>query len=305
MQNGRLMANTTPLPIKNGMTGRITKILAAVDFSEASLNALETAASIAAKCEAVLYILYAHDNILEFIGINTAAARSVNNNSSDILAAICHDVTQKFHIRPIVIEYHLQANEAILKTIVTHDCDLVVMGTCGESGLRKGHIGTTAYSIIKYSVRPVLLIPPGRSFRQFKRPLYPIRPVASAFKHYQVLHQLLEKDSVLEVLGLYYPGEKDTLYDIRELMSRMKTKMELDKITANVSVCDITNIPGDILNKADTSRSDLIVIGPATDLTIKPFYVGPRSYYIIQNAKTPLLVIDKMARFNARAQLAD
>src|SRR5262245_53346571 len=74
---GRLMANKVSTPTKNGMSGKITKILAPIDFSEASLNALETAASLAAKCEAVLYILYAHDNILEFIGVNTAAAKSV------------------------------------------------------------------------------------------------------------------------------------------------------------------------------------------------------------------------------------
>lgn len=284
------------------MSGKIRKILAAVDFSEASLNALETAAALAAKCEAVLYILYAHDNILEFIGINTAAVKSVDSNSSDILAAVCYDVKQKFRIRPIVLEYNLQASEAILRIVVTHDCDLVVMGTCGESGPRKGHLGTTAYNIIKYSVRPVLLIPPGKSFRQFKKPLYPVRPIASAFMHYDILHQLMEKDAILDIIGLYYPGEKDALYDINELMSRMSAKMKLDKVAANISVCDTTNIPQDILCKADTSRCDLIVIGPATDLTIKPFYVGPRTFHIIQNAKTALLVIDKMTKFTTRSQ---
>lgn len=284
------------------MNRQVTKILAAIDFSDTSLNALETAASLAVKCRAFLYILYAHDNILEFMGVNTITVKSVDNNASDILAGISNDIGKKFTIGPIIVEHQGQANEAILKTAVKYQCDLIVMGSCGASGFRKGYLGSTAYNMIKYAICPVLLIPPGKTVTHFKKPLYPVRPVATAFMHYEVIQQLLEKESTLNILGLYYPGEDDKLFDINDLVSKIKPRLKLHSFNHKIELCDTNSMPQNVLSSAEMNQSDLIIISPATDLAIKPFYIGPRTHYITQNAKVPLLVINKPARFSVPNQ---
>src|SRR5687767_5884246 len=212
------------------MTNKINRILVPIDFSEPSFTALETAGCIAEKCGATLYLVQVQDNIFDFMWVSSLSLTSVANNSSSILTALATDIHRKSGIKPVIIEEAGYVTEVIIKTAIKYRCNLITMGTYGASGYRSGYIGTTAYSTVKFAPCPVLLIPPGK-WTTFRQPLFPVRPVSSALRYYDILRNFLEDNSNLTILGLYNL-ESDSVEDLNGLVSEIEGRLTAKKITA-------------------------------------------------------------------------
>jgi nucleotide-binding universal stress UspA family protein len=276
------------------MRHEIKKILVAIDFGEPSFNALNTAVCIAEKCGATLHIIHVQDHIFQFIGANAITINSVVNNSFSILTALASDIQKRSGIEPVLIEENGYATEMIVKSAVKHKCDLIVMGTYGASGFRNNYIGTTAYSVIKYAPCPVLIIPAGKKWESFEKPLFPVRPVITALRHYDTIRNLLKENSTLYILNLSSSSQPGAANDLNELVSEMKEKLNSDNITARIELNRRGPISQNILAQAEKSNSDLIIITPAIDVSPKHFYIGPNAHYVIHNARIPILVINKV-----------
>jgi nucleotide-binding universal stress UspA family protein len=275
------------------MAYKLNKILVAVDFSEPSFNALETAACLAEKSKAMLYIVHVQDNIFESMGVSSFTKNSVANNSSSILTALAADIQRKSVVKTIIIEKDGYTTEALIKTGIQYTCDLIVMGTYGASGYRNGYIGTTAYNTIKFAPCPVLLIPAGTKWTTFTKPLFPVRPVLTALRHYDIIRNFLADNCTLVILGLYH-SDQDTVHDLNELVAEMEEKLIIKKVTSNAVWGAEGSISKNILMQADRVKSDLLIVTPAIDVSAKTFYIGPNTHEIIHNAKIPTLVINKI-----------
>jgi nucleotide-binding universal stress UspA family protein len=274
------------------MNKTINRILVPIDFSEPSFTALETAACIAEKCGATLYLIHIQDNIFDFMGVSSLTMSSVANNSSSILTALATDIHRKSGIKPMIIEETGYVTEVIIKMAIKYRCDLITMGTYGASGYRNGYIGTTAYSTVKFAPCPVLLVPPGK-WISFRRPLFPVRPVSTALRYYDILRNFLEDNSNLTVLGLYNL-ESDSVEDLNGLVAEIEGRLTAKKMTAKTVWGSESSIAKNILQQSEKTNADLVIITPATDVSAKTFYIGPNTHEIIHNAKTPVLVINKV-----------
>jgi len=271
----------------------ITRILVAVDFSEASLNALETAIYIAKKNGASIYLVHVQDNIFDFLGVSTTSMTGVTSNSSSILSALATDIHKRSGIKPVIIEDTGYVTEIIIKNAVKYRCDLITMGTYGASGYRKGYIGSTSYGTVKYTPCPVLLIPGGKRWTSFRKPLFPVRPVSTALRYYEIVRNFLEENSTPTVLGLYN-FENDTVEDLNGLVSEIEGRLAAKKITAKTVWGTEQSISKDILLQSERVNSDLVIVTPAIDVSAKTFYIGPNTHDIIHNARTPVLFINKV-----------
>ena len=271
----------------------ITRILVAVDFSEASLNAVETAICIAEKNGASICLVHVQDNIFDFLGVSTKSMASVASNSSSILSALATDIHKRTGIKPVIIEETGHVTEIIIKNAVKYRCDLITMGTYGASGYRKGYIGSTSYGAVKYTPCPVLLIPGGKKWTSFRRPLFPVRPASTALRYYEIVRKFMEENSSPTVLGLYN-FENDTVEDINGLISEIEGRLAAKKITAKTVLGTEHSISKDILMQAEKLNSDLIIVTPAIDVSPKTFYIGPNTHDIIHNARSPVLFINKV-----------
>ncbi|HEY0354910.1 MAG TPA: universal stress protein, partial [Flavisolibacter sp.] len=70
------------------------KILVPVDLSESSLNALETAASLAVRKKARLFILHVEDDSLDFLP-NEKTGFQTEELSSDVVMALANAIQHK------------------------------------------------------------------------------------------------------------------------------------------------------------------------------------------------------------------
>ncbi|MEM7550553.1 MAG: universal stress protein [Bacteroidota bacterium] len=145
-------------------TGKITKILVPVDFSECSKNALEVAGSLVRKLGSSLVVFHAyhvpvpaqqygsaplHYDIGDLYAEESDKLKIFVRNTKGL-----HDIPIEKHVSPSF------AHDGILSKVENEDVDLIVMGTTGASGLKDVFIGSITYGIIRESKVPVLSIPP-------------------------------------------------------------------------------------------------------------------------------------------------
>jgi nucleotide-binding universal stress UspA family protein len=266
-------------------------ILIAIDFSDPSLNALDMAMFFAEKNDARLYLVYAHETSFDQGGISSI---SLTRNSSNVLAALASDIQRKTKIKPVIIEEEGFVPEIVLRNSIKYNCDLILMGTYGASGYRSGYIGSNTYSIVKFGPCPVLIIPGGKRPVGFNRPLFPVRPVMTSIKNYDMLKTYLSQDSTLYVLGLSPFSREGTMKDLNRIVAEMQLKLGDGNIDIKTQWNESNSIADSILIQADKNNSDLIVLPPAIDVSTKQFYIGPIAHRVIHHAKTPILVINKV-----------
>ena len=271
----------------------IRKILVPVDLSETSLNALDTAVSIAKRHGASIYLLNIVENNLDGLQDEPMFSGGISN-TIDVLNALAGAIEHANDITPEVIQVEGNVTESIIKFTLRNMCDLIVMGTHGASGYRDGFIGTNTYSIMKYAACPVLSIPPKRKFLSFKKVLFPIRPVSGALMRYDVVSNLLSGNSAMDVLGLSYRKMERETNVLDKILDEIRNRLVEDRIRVNINWNNTIAITDDILEFSQANNSDLIIVTSVLDITTKPGFIGPHSQKIINCSKVPVLNIKKL-----------
>ena len=274
------------------MSYHIKKIIVPVDLSETSLNALDTAVSLAKKNGALVYVI----NVIEpNFGIFSEDYESSFSpgitNTKDILDALINSMVHVHNVEPKLIQKEGHVVDQVIKLTFLEQCDLIVMGTHGASGYRDGFVGSNTYSVIKYANCPVLSIPTKKKYVAFKKVLFPIRPVTGALSKYNVVSQFLNNQSTIEVLGLSYKRIEKETNVLDKIVEEIKDDIEIDNVNVNTVWGAGNNISEDILNYSQQNTSDLLVITPILDITAKNGFVGPHAQKIINCAKVPVLTI--------------
>ncbi len=272
---------------------QIRKIVVPVDLSETSLNALDTAVSIARMNGAAVYLLNVIETNFDLLNDDLLFSPS-RSNSSDVLSALAGAIQHTNDLLPEVVQTEGNVSDTIVKFVLANQCDLVVMGSHGASGYRDGFVGSNTYSVMKNSACPVLSIPPKRKFLSFKRVLFPIRPVTGALMRYDVVSPLLSANASMDVLGLSYRKMERETNVLDRIINEINDQIAEDRVRVNMNWNNSAVITDDILQFSQQNNSDIIVVTSVLDVTTKPGFIGPHSQKIIHCSKIPVLSIKKL-----------
>jgi nucleotide-binding universal stress UspA family protein len=275
---------------------KISSVLAPVDLSESSLNALDTAVNIAKKHQALLQILYVDENNFQAMDDISSIYTSNNINNADVINALVGAIQHKHDIKPVVLTEEGNVADTIIKTSLLNHTDLIVMGSHGASGYRDGFIGNNTYSVIKHAACPVLSVPPRKKLNGLRRILFPIRPVTGALMPYEIVSRFTNPDAVMEVLGITYRMIIETAGSVLDtIVGEIKDQLKKDQVTAKSLWIEGQGIADEIVRYANKTNPDLIVVTSALDVTSKPRYIGPHAQRIIHCSKVPVLSIKKLS----------
>ena len=133
------------------------KIIAPVDFSEASTNALSFAAELSKRASAQLIIV----NIFE--------KGEDEEESRDKLKSVVTDLKKTFgpNLNCESSVAHGSLVVELKEIINAQQPDLIVMGTKGASGLKRVLIGSNTVNVLAKTKLPVLVIPEVARFENF------------------------------------------------------------------------------------------------------------------------------------------
>jgi nucleotide-binding universal stress UspA family protein len=275
---------------------KIGNVLVPIDLSEGSLNALDTAVNIAKKNRATLQVLHVDESSLQSVGDASAPYFSNMVNVADVITALVGAIQHAHGIEPIVFIEEGNVAETIIRTAFLHRADIIVMGSHGASGYRDGFIGNNTYNIIKHAACPVLSVPQKRKLIGFKKILFPIRPVTGALMPYEIVSQFTNPNTVMEVMGINYRMIIETASSILEtILGEIKDQLKKDGVIAKPLWSEGRSIADEIVNYANKTNPDFVVVTSALDATSKPGYIGPHAQRIIHCSKAPVLSIKKLS----------
>jgi nucleotide-binding universal stress UspA family protein len=275
---------------------KISKILVPLDLSESSLNALDTAVSIAKKHGASLCVLHVDENNFQTTEDAGIPYFSSTINTTEVVHALIGAIQHTHGIEPVILIEEGNVADMIIKTAFLQHSDLIVMGAHGASGYRDGFVGNNTYNVIKHAACPVLSVPQKKKPNSFKKILFPIRPVTGALMPYEIVSRFTDPNTVVEVLGLTYRMILETSSSVLEtIVGEIREQLKKDQVVAKPSWSEGNSIADEILKYSTKTSPDLVVVTSALDLTSKPKYIGPHAQKIIHSSKVPILSIKKLS----------
>lgn len=275
----------------------VKSILVPLDFSETSLNALDTAVTIAKRQGSKITLLNVVDSSIMFgvKGVHYISEKTLESliNFSAIMLNPLLQTLQEKHQLDCSSEIKVGlVPQSIVKTALDIEADLIIMGTHGTSGFREFFMGSTAQNVLKISSCPVLTIPSNRKWLNFKTILFPIRPIAGGVEKYDFLRKIIKNDNasvnILILAPTYNDDEKKTL---QKLAKELKAKLIEDKIKITGNLKSGGNMPEAVLKMSKSIGADMIVITMNIDPAFKQFFIGPFEQHIVNHADVPVLCI--------------
>jgi nucleotide-binding universal stress UspA family protein len=289
----------------------IKKILVPVDFSPIASNALETAIAMCKRQLSTLTLIYVIENSYllfppEAGGAGAEIFPQLQKDANDNLAKWCKELRTK---HDIVINHVVQAGnpaDEICRWALHKKYDMVVMGTHGTSGLREFFMGSNAYRVVKNAPCPVMTIPGTQQWIEFKKILFPIRMVPHALDKYEYVRPIIRKNhAVLLVAGIVKKNDPGDFIEMKKLVDTVRQRITDDDVVCNSEVHNCENVAREVLDIANVSKPDLIVITATLDNSLKDFFLGPYTQDIVNHAQVPVLSIRPQQNIEVKNEMKE
>lgn len=268
----------------------IKKILVPIDYSEASLNAVETAISIARSNNSVLQILHVSETG------NKIDNKSQNESRAQyVFDAMAGNILKKHGVGTEVIFAEGIAGEVIVRSVYEKKPDMVIMGAHGASGKRDSNIGSNSYFVIKNADCPVLIIPGDGKWTGFEKILYPVRPDQGKLKRFDIVKDIASgKNCFFEIFAILLKKQTNDAALISNIVTEMEGQAPgTDHIKLTLSYSSDKKIDDEVLDKVTEINADLLVVSATLDASGSGHFIGPCSQRIINRAKIPQLTMLK------------
>ncbi|MDZ4714806.1 MAG: universal stress protein [Cytophagales bacterium] len=278
-------------------THEIRNVLVPIDFSEVSLNALETAVAICKRQLAKLTLIHVVENTYVLFPPEAGGASGV------ILPELIKNATENLNNlakklrtnHDIVINNIVQSGnpaDEICRWAHHKDCDLIVMGTHGTSGLREFFLGSNAYRVVKNTPCPVMTIPGSNRWLDFKKILFPVRMIPHALDKYDVLRPIIRRNgSSLLIAGIVKDKEASEFLEMKSLVDSAREKFAEDDVICGSEVHYCSDVAKQVLAISEKEKPDLIVITATLDSSLRDFFMGPYTQGIVNHSHFPVLSI--------------
>ncbi len=140
------------------------KILVPTDFSPQAENALKVAVQMAKRFNSEIFLLHMLE--LPLVNVDPVSGSSSNELPEALFfmklakkrfkELMTQDYLKGIKIHETV-EFH-QAFEGIMEMSQKHNCDIIIMGSHGATGLKEIFIGSNAEKVVRNSTIPVMII---------------------------------------------------------------------------------------------------------------------------------------------------
>lgn len=278
------------------MKNKIQNILVPTDFSESGNNALQIAVDICKKNRGTLHLLHVVESryIITAPEPGISLPSIVNEIDADARTRLYNTYESLMRTHGISVQIHMPTGipyDEICKAAEEMPIDLIVMGTHGASGFREFFMGTTAYSVIKNTIKPVLTIPYNYLKSGFEKVLFPVRSVPGLKEKFDFLLPVLEKQAIKEiyVAVLAKEGRHEELFDNKDELYDIVRFLKHNHIPHTKELHCCKNFADKVIELSELHSADLIVINATLDYKWTQFFVGPYTQQVVNHSRIPVL----------------
>lgn len=271
------------------------KILVAVDFSEASLNALKYAIKLAKFTKAELSILTVY-NTIHFTPIAVLGDMNkhliddsieLKNKLEKLLTKINANDKVKYKIYAVVGVPEIEIQKYSRKL----NCTLIVMGQTGNGNFKRFLLGSTTSHVVNTSQIPVMIIPSKFKFKPYKQIVFTsdLNPKNFSFMKSTVDFARVFNSSI-KVLFIDTEGGYDAETKILQMQAALTKKFNYPKISG-VILTDL-NVKDGINNFVASHKADLAVLVKYHPTLAKLISTKPNSGKLADSISIPVLVLE-------------
>lgn len=277
-------------------------IIAGVDFSDCSINALEHAISIAQKAKAGITMVWV--NHLDYSKeIFSVEPKQLNEEVKKKFDDLLRKYTVKLHGYPLKYEMRKgKVYKEICAVADELDAFLTVIGTHGSTGFEEFWIGSNANRMVSSSKTPIITIRGGVNIES------DLAKIVMPFDSTKVTRQklpftaLLAKyfDSEVHILGLFTSSLDDLRYRIRNYVAQAEDYFKENDIKYKTTFLEVDNITEATLEYAKNINANLISIMTEQETRTSNLWLGPFASQMVNHASIPVLSIhaDKYKFYN-------
>ena len=146
--------------------GKFSKILVAIDGSQASMDAADYAIEITKKDGAQLIALtIIHIPLSSYGLVSPQDELSHPKEREEMLEAkewfdkLIHIAKQNYvQLKTEIVDSQMSIEAAIIEYAESHGADLIIIGTRGRSGFKKMLLGSVASGVVTYATCPVMVV---------------------------------------------------------------------------------------------------------------------------------------------------
>lgn len=278
------------------------KILVPTDFSEPSYYGLDAAAELAKKTGAALHIFnacevsnyyYSTDPMvisppasIMIEGINEQLIKTANTKLDNL--------KKRPSLKGVKITKYCEITSNVHNSITAYadkiKTDLIVMGSHGAGNLKEIILGSTAERVVRFAVKPVIVIPVKPAKGLFKKIVFASDFAPEAYGIFPFVREIAKINSAeIHLLKVNTMDQFARTIDDRKKIQDFSRKFGGKFITSLYS--DYMKEEG-ILNYAHEVKADLIAIGTHGKKGLRRFFSEDVSEGIVRLSHIPILIVN-------------
>ncbi|HEY1112709.1 MAG TPA: universal stress protein [Chitinophagaceae bacterium] len=268
------------------------KILVPVDFSPASRNAEEYAASLAKAMKATLLLLRVYRAPAPAPELSVGSAGTglaIQEENEEWIEGEVHFLQEKYGIEVRGMVRTGFKGDTINEVVKESEADLVVMGM--KEARRHNFPGSTVYTSLRKLGKPVLVVPEGVSFK-------PIRNIVLA-ADFTVIRDLSCYDSLFDLvesweatLQVVHVAGKEAAIKPDELSGKLQLQRALSKVTYWYHELDEDRVEESLLRFTESHPADILVMVAHHHNFLERFFGTLYTRDMSYKAAIPLLVLE-------------
>ena len=261
----------------------MNRVIVGFDFSSGSAYAVDLAINIGNRWQSDIRLVYVKEKNEDETPIRTEIEQRI--------AAVAN------LLEGIKLEYVIrQGNpaEELAKQAQADNGALLIVGTHGMSGMKKGLLGKNSYRTVELSPIPVLLIREDFNFNKALETI--VVPIDSSDDTRQKVGQAAtfakHFGSTIHILGLYTataPSVRKVVDNYVAMVERYLDKQEIQYQTTLIDVKH--NVTTDTLAYAEEHKADLSAIMTEQEASFSNLFLGSFAQQMISNSTIPVLTV--------------
>jgi nucleotide-binding universal stress UspA family protein len=273
------------------------RVLVPIDFSEASMSALEFGLQLANLLKANLRVMHVNTgkHYAPLFEQDNVELR-IMDQADGWLEKIREDIAPRYKVLNGNFDVKLREGN-VTKEIANQakydDSSLIVVGAHGISGFEDKWVGSNAYRLVSNAPCPVLLVRKGMKWADLKHIVMPIDlKKESRYKVPAVAGIATLFGAKITVAGLKHSNQ---LFILNRTKAAMRQVEKYITETTGLPVDDVVlsgkNLPQLLLDHAKNVQADLIAVGVHHDSNLFADLIRPFVNDVINYAECPVLVV--------------
>ncbi|MEO5892471.1 MAG: universal stress protein [Ferruginibacter sp.] len=279
------------------MRSILKNILIPIDFSSASLNALNTAINMAKRHQADLHLLNVHDisSFYPKIGQTDKFEPFTYNVfqknkylMKKIALAILKDSQVNCHLYSEIgcMEKNLKKKAGDL------NIDLIVIGTTPDLYNKSYVFGTFPFRILKNVSCNVLTVPVKKTIDKFTRIIFPVFAKNDPMQRLYTARSIMKKNnSEISIVGIMGKNDGNLSSVVEAVSERVRSRRGMFTGFPTTNLLYIVNPENEMSKICQDANAELIVINGTTDRNLKEFFFGNFTQKMIRNPETAVLCV--------------